>query len=342
VAKLKKKLTIKLVFKNQKLTDYTEESDTVFFLVQGSVWLDIDDHVLDDFQAPVMLGEMGLLQPGVKNIATVRSRGYGVVWSIETAVLQRLLEQFPEDLEVFRERAQASLEHIRDILMDKFHGSREASPAARADDAELFRGVLHQFFKDSDPRFCDFLVRGMKQTIFFAEQVLLKEGDDGDFAIIIQRGSAFVEVSGVRVREVKEGGLIGEAVLVGNAVQRTATVRAQGCVHACTLARSVVLEAFGEFPGEKKRVQEMLKLSEQANKLLTGQGGREVSQSSKAQQDSGEPVLNPLRRTSIAERALELRAEAGSEWPLRPEAEQRRAGRGALAAAQNQQVDQHR
>jgi len=137
-------------------------------------------------------------------------------------------------------------------------------------DVALFREVYGRFSSDVDPGFFDLLVHGVEKTVFLDGQEMLREGDEGDFLLIICRGKALVEVGGVRVGEVKEGGLLGESVLMGSTVRRTATVRAVGVVTAFTLARHVVQAGFDEFPDERQRIEAMIKVRERANKALTG------------------------------------------------------------------------
>lgn len=112
-------------------------------------------------------------------------------------------------------------------------------------------------------------MQGMEKAIFFDGHEIFKEGDVGDYAIVMHRGHALVEVGGTRVGEVKEGSLIGESILInGTSARRTATVRAVGVVTAFKLTQAVVEAAFEEFPKEKAHIEGVVKIREQANKVL--------------------------------------------------------------------------
>jgi len=306
--RLQAAMKVKQACKGQILLDQKVEADTMLVIVEGCLSLDYDNLRMMILDAPLLLGDTALIHPGCRNIATVRCHTYTTYLSISVTRLKMLLKEFPEEEEVkFCQLAERNIESLRGMLAESVHktnishmvktktsrfdggdtapeGQKEMTEAPRAtvtqgesvlqqfEGAEeaIFKEVLDKYFVGCDPKFCDFLVRGMEKTVYFADQVMLREGDEGDFAIILQRGSAVVEVGGVRVGEVKEGGLIGEAVLLGNAAQRTATVRAVGFVSAFTLDQSVVLAALAEFPEEKDRIAATMSVREQANKVLTG------------------------------------------------------------------------
>mmetsp|Transcript_149881 Transcript_149881/g.462681 ORF Transcript_149881/g.462681 Transcript_149881/m.462681 type:complete len:357 (+) Transcript_149881:203-1273(+) len=109
----------------------------------------------------------------------------------------------------------------------------------------------------------------MHKVIFTDQEVIMREGDEGDFAVCIHRGSGTVEIGGVKVGEVKAGSIIGESAVFGEGAKRTATVRAVGLVSAYKLPRALLLDAFQEFPAERKHIEDLARLRGLTNKVLT-------------------------------------------------------------------------
>lgn len=328
--KLRDRMVPGSAFRGQVIMEQGSDADTLYILLSGQAVLEIDKVFVADIRSPVALGDIALVQPGSKHIASARCGSYCKYLSISMSRMTKLLQDYPHDKRTIGEKAKVNIEALRKLLAESLHHKEVAQIAAerrvQLQDApevpaaaqqpvrrraslgrtatgplvftaresegafsagaqesfvdsedlaeaeaeeQLFREVLQKYFKDSDERFCEVLIGGMQKTIYFDGQVILKEGDEGDFALIIQRGSGVVEVGGIRVGEVKEGGLVGEAVLLGTSARRTATVRAVGMVSAFTLQQSVVLAAFEEFPEEKKKIEEVVRLRRQANQALT-------------------------------------------------------------------------
>lgn len=133
----------------------------------------------------------------------------------------------------------------------------------------MARYLMKTYLYGGDEQFVRFLAQYMEPQVYFDGQVLLQEGDAGDFAILLHEGSALVEVGGVRVGEVHPGTVVGEMAMMGHAERRTATVRACGVATASLLPRSMMLLAFEKFPQEKERMEKTLEVRANANQMLT-------------------------------------------------------------------------
>jgi len=297
--------------KGQVIVDQRQDSEAFFILANGTVTLEFEDTKLADLHAPQVLGAMSVLQLGSKNFYTTRCVTFCTFLEISSVRLHSLFHKFAEDEVAFRAAAKESFEQFQNLFVnparreesDEEGGTPYVSEEGPAEkDMVIFKEIFNRFFKDSDPRFCDLLVQGLEKKIYFDGIAILKEGDEGDFAIIIQRGKALVEVGGVRVGEVKEGSLIGESVLVGSTARRTATVRALGVVSAFSLPRAVVMAAFQEFPDERKPIEALIKLREQANKVLTGSSDVHHVNSEKKAAGSGVQTADLQRRGSVRAR----------------------------------------
>jgi len=100
-------------------------------------------------------------------------------------------------------------------------------------------------------------------------------GDEGDDAVILGSGSCLVEVNGTRVGQILPGGFIGEAVVLGTATHRTATVRCSGEVIAYKLKRAAVLLAFEKYPAAEERVQKIAGLRAGVRQALAATNQKE-------------------------------------------------------------------
>jgi len=362
-------MTLKQACRNQMLLDQKAEADTIHVILDGCVNFDYDKARLVHLDAPLLLGDTAVIQPGCRNIATVKCHTYTTCLSIHVTRLMMLFKEFPEEEKKFRQLSAQNIETLRGMLADSVHktnissmvksrsvvgdiasidklsgegranvtqGTSGANDAKSFEGAEeeIFKEVLDKYFVGCDPKFCEYLVGGMEKTVYFADQIMLREGDEGDFAIILQRGSAVVEVGGVRVGEVKEGGLIGEAVLLGNAAQRTATVRAVGFVSAFTLDQSVVLAALAEFPEEKERIASTMSLREQANKMLTGAKPGSESQGNDKAVTQRESTMNRKSYHNAAQAFRRTSNQVRSSTTLASEAPVSRRTRGKSIRAQ--------
>uniref|UniRef100_A0A7S1QM62 Cyclic nucleotide-binding domain-containing protein n=1 Tax=Alexandrium catenella TaxID=2925 RepID=A0A7S1QM62_ALECA len=135
---------------------------------------------------------------------------------------------------------------------------------------------LSRFFKESTDGFLEFVLMGMHKVTFCDGEVIMRQGDEGDFAVCIHQGAGVVEIGGVKVGEVQAGSLVGEAAVIGEGAKRTATVRAVGSVNAYKLPRNLLREAFNEFPGERKHMEDLARLRGLTNRVLTSTKSREA------------------------------------------------------------------
>lgn len=279
MSQLAASLQKKYAMKGQFLMDQDSDNQSLIILTDGTVAIEFDQKEFDTYEAPQVLGAMSAVISGSKNFYSSRCKSLCVYLYILSQNLHQIFPAFHDDEVAFRKAAKTNLEHFSTLLTrPSEHEKNILSTEANDDggvgkDVEVFREVVCNFFKDSDPRFCDFLIQGMEKAIYFDGHEIFREGELGDYAIILHRGRVNVEVGGVRVGEVREGGLLGESILVSSkATTRTATVRTVGVVTAFKLAQAVVSAACEEFPKERVGIENMKKIRDQANKILVGDG----------------------------------------------------------------------
>jgi len=279
-----------VAFSGQPIMEQGAEVNAMFVLMQGRVAIEIETARLCDFRAPAVIGEMSLLTKGTKSLYTVRSRSHCHFKLIMADRGREILEAFPRDQVLLEKFCSERLESLRSTVCNKYHGVRPSVIAQKQatisrdmddyeDDDSSADGEapadwwIDTIFKESDREFIDFLSENLQKIVYFHDEVILREGDEGDSAIILQVGAGIVEVGGCRVGEVKAGSIVGEAVMLGYATLRTATVRAVGLTSAVSLSRGIVLEALQQHPEEMQRVEHMMMIRSSTNKILTnGQG----------------------------------------------------------------------
>ena len=177
--------------------DYT---DTFFSIVSGSVSIDIGGGREVVLAQGEFFGEMGLLS-GRRRAATVRVH--------KDAVL---------------------LESPRKQLL-KLNNSVAGLKRA-LDEAFMLRALSTSIFPDADPLFLKTLVGKAKLKKFKKGDPLFKEGDAGDAAYVIRKGSVKISRKNARGADVAQtyvpaGNLVGEMALIGiNQGLRSATVTA--------------------------------------------------------------------------------------------------------------------
>jgi CRP-like cAMP-binding protein len=141
----------------------------------------------------------------------------------------------------------------------------EAMPDQRAIIGNLgsFLRLLreHQIFSQlSDQSLKDLVVRS-DLLEFGPDELLLRQGDPSDTALLITQGEVDVFVDGspapVSITQLSSGALIGE-VGVFAGVPRTAHVRAKGAVSALRMARDDLLHIGGDNPAFLRSVMKLL------------------------------------------------------------------------------------
>eukprot|EP00929_Paragymnodinium_shiwhaense_P069306 TRINITY_DN34964_c0_g1_i1.p1 TRINITY_DN34964_c0_g1~~TRINITY_DN34964_c0_g1_i1.p1 ORF type:complete len:1338 (+),score=322.62 TRINITY_DN34964_c0_g1_i1:231-4244(+) len=157
--------------------------------------------------------------------------------------------------------------------------SRTEKFASKTERDENFKAAFEQLsasqtFAKSHAEFRKFLARHCEKAVYLDNQILMQQGEDGDFAILVQHGACVVEVGNppTRVGEVKDGGFIGEAVILGMSQTRTATVRATGLVQTLILSRSAVLSAFDMYPDEQDKIMKIAVAREGVTNALSSMG----------------------------------------------------------------------
>lgn len=200
-----------------------DPGDRLFVIAAGSVDVHAADGQRSVFMKPLgpgdMFGEMALLEPDGRRNATVTATGPVRVLSLPRATFTEALQA--------KGRLREAVSRLCDSIL-RFRFLRMASP-----------------FGALAPAMIDTLSARMTRTGFAAGDTLIREGDDGDFALLIAAGTVEVvrrDGGGERrLASLGVGSLLGEAAILTGGV-RNATVRALEDGHAYRIDRDALLE----------------------------------------------------------------------------------------------------
>lgn len=274
-----------------KLVEEGQRISTVYFIFRGKVLAtrDYTDFPPPEIKAPSTVGCFAVHSPNEPAETSIVVNSFCGYFKVEIQELRNLLEDY------------ASVKRSwEDLVEEEHHDLQPMTPSASGrrasrmlifaqedlalpdDEEETFiMDTLEKRFEGADGEFLDCLRDILEKRVFDDEAVILAQGDDGTFAILIASGCCTVEVNGTKVGEVQAGGLIGEAVLLGQASKRTATVRAVGQVVGFAIDQQEMSQIFLDFPEEKQRMVQLAALRSQTNKVLVGKEGKDKEEKEK-------------------------------------------------------------
>lgn len=177
--------------------DYT---DTFFSIVSGGVEILLPNDQVISIEAGRYFGEMGLLS-GRRRNATVRAKADTILLETPRNQMLKLI---------------ASVEDVKTQLDRVF----------------MRNALLQSILTDSDPALLDQVVQQASLKNFKKNEVIFREGDDGDALYVIRKGSVKISrknAAGVDVAQtyLPAGNYVGEmALLEEQTAPRTATVTA--------------------------------------------------------------------------------------------------------------------
>jgi len=96
-------------------------------------------------------------------------------------------------------------------------------------------------------------------VVYLEGQALFTQGHEAAHGVIVQKGTANVEIDGSAVAKIFPGEFLGEFVVLGVTSTATATVRAIGTMVTFHIDRNAFKELLDEFPAEKKRLETLMK-----------------------------------------------------------------------------------
>jgi CRP-like cAMP-binding protein len=235
------------------------KSEAMFIVVRGSVLIEKArrfDTV--EVPAPCIVGEVGFLTKR-PYAATVRAMGLCNLRVLHREIFLSFLQDFPKDKRVFDNLVQEqSREHKPQVAAFAMAPAETPSNMPSMGSLGSKRGWHVDFFCKSAQEFLEFLSRHLAKCIFYSGQVIFREGDMGDYGLLLQVGAVKVEIKGQEVAKLQENSFFGEMCMLGITDKRTATVQATSTCIIHTLHKTVLLRALEDFPEERLRFCNMV------------------------------------------------------------------------------------
>jgi len=283
-------------------------------------------------KAPMVLGVVSALESRHPAKHTVKAVRYCACLAIQASEIFKLMQELPEDdpdLENMEALAFDEEVEIKGAMSGVKTEGKKSTAKARGTwcarsatwnleqekleiDEEEEKIISETLAKKFEGAHADFLAQvrmGLSKNTYAPDEVILQQDDAGDFAILLASGSGVVEVNGMRVGEVQAGSLIGEAVLIGKALTRTATVMSVGEVTGFILQQKYMQIVFDEFPEERTRMEQLFAIRTQTNKALVGEEDEGKKKAKNAFKKAA--VLGMMGRASNSSKA-EKRARRAS------------------------------
>lgn len=236
------------LFSGQALIKQYAPAHSMFVLTKGKVDIHVDGVKVTSLEAPQVLGENALLNPGVKATANVTSTIIGDCLAMHTdRISKELHSKFPEDMQ-----------KLQDSLNRKRGKDDGYQRGPTTDSQPTGNTAAGYFFSDRDPAFLADLSQRLTKQVYFGGQVIMEEGVEGNYAYIIKQGTCSVEVDGAKVGEVHPGGVLGEMVLLGLSSTHTATVKSMGTVVAFAIENDQMAECLSRFPKERDNLLDIM------------------------------------------------------------------------------------
>lgn len=189
-----------------------------------------------------IVGEMGLLCVSLESRETVVATAVCCVQILHRILLIETLHKHPNEKHHFECIAKQSM---------------MLKGVSNTDGEQHSNIYMLPFFKNCGSRFLYLLDLHLERHIFFSDEVIVREGTEGEEMFIMYHGGADVEVKGVKVGHLQGGQCFGEMAVLGLAKKRTATIVARTLCDVRILSSRSLEAAIKEFPEERARFESL-------------------------------------------------------------------------------------
>ncbi|KAJ3232630.1 hypothetical protein HDU81_002835 [Chytriomyces hyalinus] len=230
-------------------------SPEIFFLMEGSVSVVVDEEVVTVLHPVTFFGELGVLFP-LKRTATVIAKSTCEMIVVTKQKMQevissdpqamRILEEFSTSKEGWWRRQQYILSH------EKF-GAEFATDIARNNIKKL------AIFSNAPDTFIDQLAMSTKCLVFQNGDDIITAGDDSHAMYFVLSGAVLVIGQNEAVHaEIGAGSFFGEVGVLLK-MKRTASIRAKGECHVFELYNEVLEIVLMDFPEIKQQLDAVVR-----------------------------------------------------------------------------------
>lgn len=238
-----------LFLANQMILEEEKRAQAFLVLVVGVADIEHKGVPITRVSAPAIFGERGLLSTVNTSNATVRSAGLSecMVLTLSSPAVPTILKQFPDDIT-----------KLSKMLESKYAMTRRKLDV-KTDLSNAMQSGSTMFFRDCSPAFISRVSVYFEKAVYLEGQALFTQGHESANGVIVQKGTAQVEIDGSPVAKIMPGEFLGEFVVLGVTSKATATVRALGTMVTFHIDRHAFKELLDEFPKEKQRLENMMK-----------------------------------------------------------------------------------
>mmetsp|Transcript_103395 Transcript_103395/g.183677 ORF Transcript_103395/g.183677 Transcript_103395/m.183677 type:complete len:1372 (-) Transcript_103395:284-4399(-) len=218
-------------------------------LVHGTVDIESNGIRVATVSAPAIFGESALLYEGSVSSATVRSSSMSecLVYPVMKQTTQVLFTSFSKDIRMLESMLEQKKKSTKHVLNAK---DLQALPSSNHT-----LGML----KHCSPSFISRLSANFDKQIYLSGQCLFTEGEEADHGVIIQQGTASLEMAGRELDILAPGEFIGEFAILGHALPSTATIRAESRVTVFVISKDGFADVLEEFPEERASLEDILR-----------------------------------------------------------------------------------
>lgn len=222
-----------IFFCDEEIVQENTEGEDMYILYSGVAKVQVKGVRVAQLCGGMCFGEMAVLGLVKKRTATIIATTICDIRILSRKSMEEAIKEFPEERERFE-----SLSATRHRLsMEKQFGGKITQTS--------------RFFKNCDAKFAAAITDCMQDKLYMEGQIIMREGDSGDWMVLIHQGRCEVLVEGEQVASLGGGDVVGEMAVLGIASVRTATVRALEVCFAQVLHRAQLLPVLQCFPNER-------------------------------------------------------------------------------------------
>ncbi|CAJ1332876.1 unnamed protein product [Effrenium voratum] len=189
-----------------KLAQEGEKVQAIRIVFRGKVTADKEDVDFQphDIKAPTTVGSFAAVDPDCLSPVSLTANSLCGYFEVDVAELQNLLEDYPalraswqlvvDEEELDAAPMESSLGGIGNRRASRVLVLPEDIAQTDEDEERVIKDTLGKRFEGAEEEFLDCLRDILEKRSFTAEEVILAQGDDGTFAILIASGCCTVEV----------------------------------------------------------------------------------------------------------------------------------------------------
>eukprot|EP00434_Breviolum_minutum_P038672 symbB.v1.2.034310.t2/scaffold4407.1/size40053/1 len=211
--RLKKICRAKASCGGAKFVEEGQKMSEVFFIFRGKVLAsrEYSDFPPIEIKAPSTVGCFAVNSPDERSETSMLVNSFCGYFAVDIQQLRDLLDEYPSARRSWDDLVEEEQQDLQPTTPSA--SGRRASrmlvfaqeDVALPDDEEeqFILDTLEKRFEGADGEFLDCLRDILEKRVFSEDEVILAQGDDGTFAILIASGCCTVEVNGTKVGEVQ-------------------------------------------------------------------------------------------------------------------------------------------